>query len=123
MNTAAAPVVPEVGMGLTEHGYSDSHAYTVVKVSKSGKTCWATRDKATLLNGVNSGEPDALKFEPGGFCGHTSGTQRYSYESDMDGHPFRFSLTKRGWRLAGTSQQAGGGVTMGVRHEHYDFNF
>lgn len=123
MNTATAPVAPEVGMGLTEHGYSDSRAYTVVKVSASGKTCWATRDKATLLNGFKSGEPDALVSTPGGFCHHVEGCQRYNYETDPTAHPHRFSLTKRGWRLVGTSQHAGGGVTMGVRHEHYDYNF
>jgi hypothetical protein len=116
-------VTPEVGMGLTEHGYSDSRAYTVTRVSKSGKTCWAKRDKATLLNGFNSGEPDALVSYPGGFAHHVEGVQRYSYEPDPDAPERRFSLTKRGWRLAGTSQCAGGGVTMGVRREHYDYNF
>ena len=67
---------PEVGMGVSLCGWSDVHAYTVVGVSASGKSFEIQRDKATLLNGVNSGEPDALRFQAGGFCGHTSGRQR-----------------------------------------------
>lgn len=32
--------VPAVGMGCTIHYYSDAEPATVVRFSKSGKTCW-----------------------------------------------------------------------------------
>ena len=75
----------EVGDGVTISGWSDSDVYTVVSVSKSGNSAVVREDKSTLLNGVNSGEPDALKFYPGGFAGHTTGTQRWRHEPDPDG--------------------------------------
>lgn len=39
---------PEVGMPCTLHMYSDSQACEVVKVSKSGKTCWIRRNVVTV---------------------------------------------------------------------------
>lgn len=111
---------PVIGMGATYHGYSDSQAHTVVAVSATGRRVTLRRDKATLLNGANSGEADALHFSPGGFCGHTSGTQRWSYAPDPDGATQIASLTGKGWRVGGLS---GAPVTMGARMEHYDFNF
>ena len=111
---------PIVGMGATYHGYSDSQAHTVIAVSPNGKRVTLRRDKATLLNGANSGEADALHFERGGFCGHTSGTQRWSYALDPDGATQIASLTARGWKVGGLR---GASVTMGIRSEHYDFNF
>lgn len=123
------PTVPVVGMGVTMNQYSDRHAGTVVKVSDSGKTVLVQRDKATLLNGFNSGEPDALTFSPGGFCGHTEGTQRHSYEPDPNGAITKYTLrTLRGgktcYKPAGyRTNSPGGTLTLGERVEHYDFNF
>jgi hypothetical protein len=120
-NTNSSTVVPVVGMGATVHGYSDSRAYTVVKVSASGKKVTLQRDKAALLNGVNSGEQDALQFSPGGFCGHTSGTQRYSYEKDTNGQTLSATFRKNGkWVVSGTTSER---VSLDKRSEHYDFNF
>ena len=114
---------PIVGDGANVYGYSDVYAHTVVKVSKSGDVAWIQRDKATLLNGANSGEPDALHFSPGGFCGHTSGTQRYSYERDPNGEILRISRRKDGtWRTKGAGTGASR-VRFGERRERYDFNF
>ncbi len=108
-----------VGDGATVVLYSDRHAYTVVAVSKSGKTITLQRDKATLLNSAGSGEPDALVFEPGGFAGHTSGVQRWAYEEDEDGKTIKASLRKDGrWRVSKSGERVKPG-----RHEHYDFNF
>jgi hypothetical protein len=42
------------------------------------------RDQAILMNSVNSGEPDALKCEESGFCGHVEGVQRYNYHTDPE---------------------------------------
>lgn len=103
-----------VGDGATLSGYSDCHACTVI--ARTAKTLTLRRDKATLLNGTNSGQPDALRFSPGGFVGHTSGTQRYEYSSDPSGYVVIARLTKTGWKAQGKALSAG-------RHEHYDFNF
>lgn len=103
----------EVGEGATERLHSDSHAYTVIKVSPSGKTVTLQRDKATL-------SPD---FKPqtivGGFMGHTVNQheQSYTYEADTEGHTITARFTKRGWTTPGGSRISHG------RHEFYDYNF
>ena len=107
----------KAGDGCTVCGYSDNKAHTVISVSPSGKTIWIRRDKATLLNGANSGEPDALRCYPGGFAAHFEGTQRYSYEPDETATVYACRNTKRGWK-----HPHGGRIITG-RHEHYDFNF
>jgi hypothetical protein len=61
-----------VGDGATTCGWSDRHAGTVI--ARTAKTMKIQYDKATLLNGPDSGEKDALKFSPGGFVGHTEWT-------------------------------------------------
>jgi hypothetical protein len=130
----------KVGDGMTIHGYSDAHAYTVIAVTAC--TIKLQRDKATLLNGANSGEADALKFSPGGFVGHTSGTQRYAYERDTNGEIVTARLAKKPARIwtkdAGEEYAPGqraygyvekpaftarGQTVTEGRHEHYDFNF
>jgi len=136
----AALVNPfKVGDGATLCMYSDRQAYTVIKVTAQSVTL--QRDKATLLNGHNSGEPDALTFTPGGFVGHTEGIQRYKYEADPKGEiivarmkrkPRRVSLPCGEWvenerglfteRLAPWFKHKSSTVVPG-RSEHYDFNF
>lgn len=118
---------PVVGGGANAYGYSDVMAYTVVSVNKTGTVAVIQRDKATLLNGFNSGAADALHFEPGGFCGHTSGQQRYSYERDPNGETIRVTLRTKG-KFAGTWRSPGSNsgamrIRFGERREHYDFNF
>ena len=111
---------PQIGDGATLHGYSDRKAATVIKISKSGKTVWVQEDKAKLLNGAGSGEPDALEFEPGGFVGHTSGTQRWDCKPNPEGAVYRAFLRKNGnWRITSSGMRA----TFAGRHHHYDFNF
>ncbi len=111
---------PEVGMGATTYQYSDRKAWTVMKVSPSGKTVTLQRDTAKLLNGYQSGEEDALKFYPGGFAGHTAGNQRYEYSPNPEGETCKATLRKDGtWRVSRINER----VKLGGRHEHYDFNF
>lgn len=118
-NIATLPEVKNpftVGEGATVAGYSDCRAYTVIAVT--AKSATLRRDKATLLNGIKSGAPDALSFSPGGFCGHTSGVQRYSYEADETGGVVVVRLRKNGtWRTSNNER-----VSVG-RSEYYDFNF
>lgn len=103
-----------VGDGATLCGYSDREAYTVV--ARTAKTLTLQEDKATLLNGFDSGEADALKFTPGGFSGHTDGTQRYAYAANPEGRKVIARLTKKGWTVQTQRVIAG-------RHHHYDYNF
>ncbi len=104
----------EVGDGATVCHYSDRSAYTVI--ARTDKTLTLRRDKVLLMNGVGSGASDALQFAPGGFVGHTSGIQRYAYESDPVGVVVKAHLSKRGWQVARERMIAG-------RSEHYDLNF
>jgi hypothetical protein len=111
---------PEVGDGVTLHGWSDSDPGTITRVSPNGRRIWFRMDSATLLNGVDSGEPDALRFSPGGFVGHTSGTQRWKIEPNPEGAECSATLRKDGsWCLVGGDSR----VSVGERWKHYDYNF
>ena len=66
-----------VGDKATFTLHTDSQAGYITSVSKSGKKVGFKTAEAKLLNGVKSGEPDALTFTQGGFYGHTSGRQRW----------------------------------------------
>ena len=108
----------KVGDGATVLCFSDRHAYTITRI-ESKRLIHIQRDKAKLLNGINSGEPDALHSEPGGFCGHTSGVQRYEYTRSPGSVIKRATLRKDGkWRLSNDVREIVAG-----RDEHYDFNF
>ena len=125
---------PTIGGGATVPGYTDKTAYTVIAIPKRGKdgeplSAVLRADRAKLLNGANSGEPDALTFSRGGFVGHTSGTQRYEYRANPNGATLTVSrrVAKNGavtWRPVGTpSAQSGQSVRFGVRDHFHDFNF
>lgn len=108
---------------------TDSHACTVVAIDRKGTRVTLRRDKATLLNGAFTGEPDALRFEPGGFVGHTSGTQRYAYEPDPNGETYVVTRRVRRngevvWKAVGHGTNSPGlRAHFRSRREHYDFNF
>ena len=106
-----------VGDGCTVYLFSDAHAYTVVH--KTAKTMKIQRDRAILLNGMNSDAEDKLEFTPGGFVGHTSGTQRYEYFRDTNEAIVTVTKRKNGtWKVARSSSRVRPG-----RNEHYDYNF
>lgn len=112
---------PQTGDGVTICWYTDRYACTVF--NRTPRQLTVRRDKATLLNGHGSGEPDALVFSPGGLAGHCEGKQRYSYETDPGGECYYFSLRKNGkWVMTGCRMQDGTHLTAG-RNEFYDFNF
>jgi len=118
-----------VGTGATFTVWTDAYACTVVEVRRNGREVVLRRDKATLLNGFNSGEADALEFTPGGFCGHVEGCQRYAYEPNPEGELFVVTRrTKKNksvvWKQKGLpTKQPGGYASFGRRSEHYDYNF
>jgi len=115
----------EVGQGVNWNAGTDVEAGTVVRVTAS--SVYVVEDSAKLMNGTNSGEEDALKFQPGGFVGHTSGTQRYEF-SPGDGAPIRFTFRKVSGhiKMAGTSSRGSmrsWGILRDGRRKHYDYNF
>lgn len=91
---------PEVGMGATLVMYSDRRAYTISRVSKSGKTFWMRQDKATRVD--NNG---------------MSESQQYAYTQQSDAPETQVHNTKDGWKSGGHK------VWVGLRDEHYDFSF
>jgi len=106
--------------------YTDQIACTVIDTTKRIITIQA--DTATLLNGPKSGTEDALVFSPGGFVGHVSGTQRYSYERNKEGRIYRVSKriwnNKTIWKLVGhRTKSPGCYAVFGVRSHYYDYNF
>ncbi len=116
-----------IGEGGTHTTYTDANAGYVEAISPNGKTAMVRMAKQTLLNGCNSGEPDALVRHPGGFAGHVEGTQRWAVEANPDGHLEKFTLRKSGafwiWKLAGSAtREPGNSLTKG-HHPQYDFNF
>lgn len=111
----------EIGQGATYCMYSDRVPGTVIEVK--GNTVIWREDNAKLLNGVDSGAPDALKFFEGGFVGHTSGEQRYEYSANPDGREYAFTLRKNGhWVKKGEGMRAGDCLVNG-RRKYYDYNF
>ncbi|MDP2361964.1 MAG: hypothetical protein Q8O14_14640 [bacterium] len=113
----------QAGDPVTRSGYSDCHAGYVFQINKT-RTKLAMQDgDARLLNGANSGEPDALVFSPGGFCGHTSGTQRWEIKPSDLARVTVFTLRKNGrWIETGSTLKQGHPLCAG-HHHHHDFNF
>jgi hypothetical protein len=101
---------PVVGDGATLHWYTDANAFTIISVSKSGKSFKMQQDTATRLT-----KPE---FITGGFAGHCVNNHgiQYSYEPNPQGTIRTVRMTKKGWK---TNNQR---VTHG-RSEHYDYNF
>jgi hypothetical protein len=104
--------------------YTDADAGWVSKVSPNGKTIEVELGVQTLLNGPNSGEPDALKVFPGGFCGHVEGVQRWKVERAEKPNTLKFTLRKNGqWKIVGHGTKSPGCVLIKGHNPHYDYNF
>lgn len=95
-----AGLVPEVGMGATQLCYTDRHAYTVIEVSKSGKTCKVQADKAIRTD--NNG---------------MSEMQSYTFERNPEGAIVTLRKTKKGWTHKGQR------FALGYRSEYHDYSF
>lgn len=113
--------LPQVGDGMTLHIGSDAKACTVREVSKSGKTIWLSRDKATRTNKQDD------TFSPGGFFGHTESPKGQAWEYETVDTA---SWQKVTWRenvqryvLTGVPSRQRGWYASAGRHEHYDYNF
>lgn len=115
-----------VGDEATYCSYADRTAGHII--SRTAHRIQWQAGKAKLLNGAGSGEPDALKCSPGGFCGHVSGTQRWSIEKDPNGRISTFTRRTRPngevvWKLSGHPTQSPGGSLIDGHHHHYEYNF
>jgi hypothetical protein len=108
------PANVKVGDGVTMHLYSDAHAGTVVKVTKTSVT--VQRDKATL---DPNWKPEVVA---GGFAGHCTNqdSQTYSYEQDANGETVTFRWSKKFNQFR--NGKRGQSLTKG-RREFYDYNF
>lgn len=107
------PVTAKVGDGATINLYTDRHACTIIKVTKT--TITVRRDKATLNPNFRP------EFIVGGFAAHCTNQdeQSYTYEPDEDGDLRTFHWSKK-YNQYGTP----GNPTLSKgRHEYYDYNF
>jgi hypothetical protein len=98
---AGRSITPTIGMGATQLMHSDRHAYTVVWVSKSGKTIRVQADHAKRMDSRGMDE-----------C------QSYLHTANPEGEIHTVRLTKRGWR----SKQAGN-FALGYRSTYHDYSF
>lgn len=97
--------VPAVGMGCTIHYYSDAEPATVVRISKSGKTCWIRK---------NETEADPSKGE---IC---IGHQNWLIKKKFTSSEIRVSLRSDGrWRCSGSDLY----VELGRQYKYYDWEF
>jgi hypothetical protein len=107
------PANVKVGQGVTVHLYSDSHAGTIIKVTKASIT--VQRDKATL---DPSFKPQWI---PGGFSAICTNQheQKWDYELDPKGtvYTFRWSKKFNSYGTPGNLRASKG------RREYYDYNF
>jgi hypothetical protein len=108
------PANVKVGDGVTMHLYSDAHAGTVIKKTKTSVT--VQRDDATI-------DPNwKPEIQAGGFAGHCSNqdSQVYTYEQNPNGETITFRWSKKYGQFR--NQKISQSLTKG-RHEFYDYNF
>lgn len=108
------PANTEVGDGVTMTLYSDAHAWTVIKKTKTSVTI--QRDNATM-------DPNFKpEFVVGGFAGHCTNQEKqvYTYERNENGETVTFRWSKKYNRYK--NQQRGQSLIKG-RKEFYDYNF
>lgn len=103
----------EVGDGVTVRFYTDAHAGTVIRKTKT--MLIIQQDKATL-------DPSFTpEFDVGGFAAHCSNNneQKYNYERDPEGtiYKARWSEKDGCYKYDGCCRISRG------RHEFYDYNF
>lgn len=112
-STHLTPANAKVGDGATVNLWSDRHAGTIVRVTRT--TVTVRRDKATL-------NPEFKpNFVIGGFAAHCTnlGDQEYTYEPDEQGDE-----TTIRWSNKYQSYGRPGNLTLSKgRHEFYDYNF
>jgi hypothetical protein len=104
---------PRVGDPATYVVWTDTHACTVIAVSKDGKRATLQRDVATVTNAE-----ECRKNGQGWPC-------EYDYSRDPNGETYEVSLRSNGqWKRVGqTMKEPGGYAFFGRRQEYYDPHF
>ncbi len=100
------PATPEIGMGVTQLGWSDRHAFTVIDIL-SPKEIVVQRDHAKRVdkNGM-------------------SDSQTWEYERNPEGCIYHLTLRKNGnWVQKGSRRKNSDGWAIGRREEFFDFSF
>lgn len=93
---------PTVGMGATIIHWTDRSPATVVRISKSGKTCWIKADKAERVDSNGMSE-----------------AQEYTYTPHPEGKEIRVFKRKCGqWFTKGGEK-----VGLGRREKYHDYSF
>ena len=122
----------KVGDHVTLRYGTDMKAGTVMRVTPT--TAYVAVHPSTLLNGVESGQPDAMTFTAGGFAGHFEGRQRYMVDDHQtEGSLVKVTFRKNDkvndavgvWRMAGCAGGLGklDGVVYSGWSPYYNFNF
>lgn len=91
---------PKVGMGATIVLWTDRKAYTIIEVSKSGKSIVIQRDEAIRKDSFGM-----------------SDSQKYEFRSDSNGVTESVRSYKGKWK------SRIGKVIVGIREEYYDYSF
>lgn len=120
-----SPAPVSIGDLFTYTVHTDRTVYEVVRITAAGRKIVLRRCRQTLLNGANSGEPDALVMIPGGFAAHTTGTQRWEVESDPEGEEMTATYREKigCWKPVGSATKTPGFRIRPGSSPHYDFNF
>lgn len=94
---------PEIGDGATEYCYTDRECYTVVEVSKSGKSVTLQADSVKAAENVDFGH------------------QSWVIEPNPNGRKVVVTFRKDGkWKVKGTNFRI---VRFGSRDYYYDWSF
>jgi len=115
-----------VGDGITVSLWTDSEAYTILRVTPTRIT--AREDRATRDPAFKP------RIIPGGFAGHCTNQneQKYSYEPDAAGAVVTITLRRwrdengaerRRWKRSGCKTHERGGNAWPGRAKFHDYNF
>ena len=112
---------PEVGMGVTELGWSDAYPWEIIKVISSRKI---------ILRRMKAERDPAWKPEmiAGGFSGHciNNNSQRWIITSDQSGKIKVATLRKNNkwiWLGDPATGSCAKGLRLGEARYFYDYNF
>ena len=97
---------PEIGMGVTVLMWTDRRSGTIVKMSKSKKSLWISRDtvKRTDKNGMSE-------------------SQEYECTPNMDIPGTEYTLRKNGRYVMKGCDMHGEHLLVGKRNNYFDFTF
>ena len=114
-------IMPEVGMGVTEVGWSDRHPYEIVEVISPRKI----RLRAMSAERDPTWKPDIIV---GGFSGHcvNNGEQRWTLKSNPTAST-RLATKRKNGKWIWVGQRSIGsdavGLQLGKAVYFYDYNF